>query len=270
MAYTERLTQTEYSFLEAEHLHRYAIACSLTAGKDVIDIACGEGYGSNLIARNAKSVIGVDIDQEIVDHASKKYADNQKKLIFRHGSLLKIPLDDQSVDVVVSFESIEHVEQHDLVLKEFKRVLRKNGLLVLSTPDKYYYSDISKQRNPFHIKEMYKSDLELHLAKYFKNHLLYQQRFLCGSLIRPYNSNKQDLKLYNGDFCEIQEKKINDGVYMVALASDNIVEYNETSFFDLTNLISQTQDNALARVYNSTSYKLGRKIVDVLNFFRKK
>ena len=84
-----------------EHLHRYAYACQFVEDKVVLDIACGEGYGSEMLARTAQKVYGVDIDKVTVAHAKHKY--KSKNLKFIEGSCEKIPLDDHCVDVVVSF-----------------------------------------------------------------------------------------------------------------------------------------------------------------------
>lgn len=78
--------------IRLEHLHRYLLARELVQGKDILDIACGEGYGSRLLAEVAKSVIGMDISQEAVAHARTCYlADN---LHFAQGDCARIPLRD--------------------------------------------------------------------------------------------------------------------------------------------------------------------------------
>ena len=77
------------------------------AGKDVLDIASGEGYGSAAIGQIARSVVGVDIDTASVDHANRSYG--SERVSFREGDATKLPLADGSVDVVVSFETLEHI-----------------------------------------------------------------------------------------------------------------------------------------------------------------
>jgi ubiquinone/menaquinone biosynthesis C-methylase UbiE len=267
----ERLSsESDYSFLEAEHLHRYAMACSLSKGKTVMDVACGEGYGSNLLAKHAKSVIGIDLDKSVLEGAQNKYRNINRNLTFLEGSLLSLPVGDNSMDMVVSFESIEHVENHDQVFSEFKRVLKEDGLLILSTPDKRYYTDLGGQVNPFHLKEMYRADLEKYLLKYFINHKVFQQRFYQGSLIRPYEEKSRELTIYSGDFTQVGMKSIDDGLYMIAMASDTPVVYGESSFFDLTDLIQKTADRRIDSIFNSSSYKIGRAIVNVCRIFWRK
>src|SRR5262245_34545981 len=87
-----------------EHLHRYAYAATLVQDKRVLDLASGEGYGSKLLAIGASSVIGIDIDENAVRHASEKYGGNN--LQFRSGSITAVPIhDDHSFDVIVCFEA---------------------------------------------------------------------------------------------------------------------------------------------------------------------
>ena len=114
-----------------EHLHRYGLALGLLAGKDVLDIACGEGYGSAMLAAEARSVIGIDNAAKVVAHARKTYK-KSTNLTFEVGDAKAIPLDDQSVDVVVSFETIEHLAEQDEMLAQIARVLRPGGLLIIS------------------------------------------------------------------------------------------------------------------------------------------
>ncbi|EQD40061.1 Methyltransferase type 11, partial [mine drainage metagenome] len=97
----ERFVPEVHGDIELEHLHRYLLACKAVAGKTVLDIASGEGYGSAILARTAHEVIGVDISKEAISHAQAKY--KAKNIKFRVGSCLAIPLKDTSVDVVVSF-----------------------------------------------------------------------------------------------------------------------------------------------------------------------
>jgi len=114
-----------------EHWHRYAFARRLGAGKRVLDVACGEGYGSALLAGVAGSVTGIDIDAAAVAHARQRYA-ALANVSFAEGSAATLPLPDASVDVVVSFETIEHLPRADQprMLAEIARVLTEDGVLV--------------------------------------------------------------------------------------------------------------------------------------------
>src|SRR6187431_2556894 len=92
--------------ISLEHVHRYLIARELAHNKRVLDIACGEGYGADILAGAATQVVGVDIAEKAVSHASSRYI--RPNLQFKQGTCHAIPLADSSVDLVVSFETIEH------------------------------------------------------------------------------------------------------------------------------------------------------------------
>lgn len=165
-----------------EHYLRYAVAVSLATGRDVLDCASGEGYGSALLARVARSVIGVDVSAEAVSHARAAYA--HPNLSFCEGSAAALPLPDASVDLVVSFETIEHHDQQAEMLAEFRRVLRPDGLLLLSSPDKAHFGDMFGP-NPFHFHELYRQELQDLLAVEFNNCEFYDQKTFFASVICP-------------------------------------------------------------------------------------
>lgn len=167
--------------IRLEHLHRYAFARDLTTGQDVLDIACGEGYGSAMISENAKSVTGVDIAADAIAYARQTYV--RENLTFLEGSATKIPVADASVDVVVSFETIEHLEDHEAMLAEIKRVLRPGGILVISSPNKKIYSDETGYSNPYHVKELYTEEFLALVSRYFENVRHYAQKILAASVI---------------------------------------------------------------------------------------
>ena len=126
-------------------------------GKIVLDIASGEGYGSNLISYYAEKVYGVDISESAIENAKLKYT--RSNIEFLKGSTSNIPMPNNSVDVILSFETIEHHDEHHQMMQEFKRVLKTDGVLILSSPDKLNYSDKTGHNNPYHIKELYKDEL---------------------------------------------------------------------------------------------------------------
>jgi 2-polyprenyl-3-methyl-5-hydroxy-6-metoxy-1,4-benzoquinol methylase len=139
--------------VEVEHLHRYALACLVVRDKIVLDVACGEGYGTAMLAAHAKAVSGVDISKQAVDHASLTY--RRDNVRFEVASCTQFPCKDKSVDVVVSFETIEHISEHEQMFAEIKRVLKDDGLLIMSSPDKRYYSEARNYENPFHVRELH-------------------------------------------------------------------------------------------------------------------
>lgn len=153
-----------------EHIHRYRFAAKRVRGKRVLDIACGEGYGSfGLLSAGAKSVTGVDIDERTCAHAASRYG-----IEARVGSAEDIPLDTASVDVVVSFETIEHVPNPNRFVQEISRVLTPGGLLIISTPDRDFYRFVGGQ-NPYHCSEMTKKEFQTLLGSVFPKVQLFGQ-----------------------------------------------------------------------------------------------
>jgi len=179
----ERFTPECVREIAYEHWHRYAWALPWVKGRDVLDVACGEGYGSHLLSQQAQSVVGVDLDLETIEHAKEKY--RQANLSFRVGDVLSLPIEDDSIDVVVCFETIEHVADHAGLMMEFRRVLKPDGLLLLSSPDKASYSDQTGYDNPFHVKELYREELDELLGAHFEGHRMWSQKLLFASALTP-------------------------------------------------------------------------------------
>lgn len=204
--------------IELEHWHRYLVAREVARGRDVLDIACGEGYGSFLLAGAARTVVGVDIDDQTVRHAAAEYT--RPNLRFETGSCAAIPLPDASVDLVVSFETLEHHTQHEEMLAEIKRVLRPGGVLIISTPDRYEYSDRTNFRNEYHFKELYRDEFAALLAAHFRNHAMSGQRVLYGSAILAESGGGEVLS-FDADRREGEGSKgLGRAVYLIAVASD--------------------------------------------------
>ena len=167
-----------------EHWHRYAFARRFVAGRRVLDVACGEGYGSALLSEAAASVIGVDIDADTLAHARSAYAD-RPTVQFIEGSASRLPLADGSVDVVVSFETIEHLDAEDQprMLAEFARVLTTDGVLVISSPNRPQYSDARGYVNPFHRHELDRDELVRLVEPHFPAQRWHRQRRYFGSAL---------------------------------------------------------------------------------------
>jgi SAM-dependent methyltransferase len=208
-----------------EHLHRYAFACEHVKGRDVLDIASGEGYGSEMLSRTAKHVYGVDIDEASVKHAKQKYtADN---LEYRIGSCTEIPLPDASVDIVVSFETIEHIKDHEKMIQEVKRVLRLGGVFIISSPEKNEYSEVSGNKNSFHLRELNQDEFKTLIKKHFKYSSYLGQRVLYGSSLFGIKGDISVAKTY--EFSSLPDniqaqKGISRPIYIVAICSDQKLE----------------------------------------------
>jgi GT2 family glycosyltransferase/ubiquinone/menaquinone biosynthesis C-methylase UbiE/glycosyltransferase involved in cell wall biosynthesis len=218
-----------------EHLHRYALCLEIVRDRDVLDIACGEGYGSAILAKTARSVVGVDIAEQAVDHARRAYGD-LRGLRFAAGRADAIPLPDASVDVVVSFETIEHHDRHEEMLAEIHRVLRPGGRLVISSPDRPVYSASATERNEYHVKELDRAEFEALLRRYFRHVGLSGQRIGSGSFVYPIDGTAASASYgaWSVDASGRTERGtvgLADPVYLIALCSDAPVEPLAPSVF---------------------------------------
>lgn len=178
----ERFTPECVREIWYEHWHRYAFARRFVAGKRVLDAACGEGYGSALLADVAAEVTGVDVDATAVAHATSRYA-SKTNARFERADVTRLGFENASFDVVISFETLEHLEAHDALVAGFARVLADDGLLLLSSPDKHTYSEVAGFRNEFHVRELYREELVDLLTPHFPHVRLYGQKLLFQSAL---------------------------------------------------------------------------------------
>ena len=148
------VTEENYWFRRHEVVYwRLAHAC---AGRDVLEAGCGEGYGADLIAGLARSVVALDYDEITVAHVRACYP----RVDVRRGNLASLPLRSASVDVVVNFQVIEHLWDQPQFIVECARVLRTGGLLLMSTPNRITFSPGREAPvNPFHTREFNAAEL---------------------------------------------------------------------------------------------------------------
>ncbi|MDR2172713.1 MAG: class I SAM-dependent methyltransferase [Burkholderiales bacterium] len=168
-----------------EHWHRYVFAQGFAQGRRVLDVACGEGYGSALLVTNALSVTGIDVSAETLRHAAASYGSAHSNLRFLQASAASLPLADHSIDLIVSFETIEHLPQslQAPMVEEFARVLAPGGVLILSSPNRPEYSPPGTPPNPFHIHELDRKELETLLKPFFSSQVWLSQRLWFGSTL---------------------------------------------------------------------------------------
>jgi SAM-dependent methyltransferase len=188
---TESLSFTGERFLPEregeiwyEHWHRYALARQLSQHRSVLDVACGEGYGAAMLAGKAERVTGVDISVDAIRHARSRYG-RQANLEFIAASCDRLPFPDASFDLAISFETIEHIETQQAFIAELARVLRPDGVLLLSSPNKRLYSDAHDYHNEFHVRELYRDELEELLRAAFPHRFWLGQKLLFHSAIWP-------------------------------------------------------------------------------------
>lgn len=179
----ERFTPECVREIAYEHWHRYAFVQPLAAGRRVLDAACGEGYGSALLARAGGQVLGVDIGDEAVAHARARYA-GQAGLRFEQGDATALDaLPEASFDLIVSFETLEHVHAQERMLDGFLRLLAPGAVLLVSTPDKRTHTDLGGEMNPHHVRELYRDEFEAMLAARFPARRLFAQKLLFQSAL---------------------------------------------------------------------------------------
>lgn len=203
------LQTTENLEVVLEHIHRYRSVLDIVEGKTVLDAACGTGYGTKLLSERAKKVVGIDIDAEVVKHLQKE---EMEKVSFACMPVEAMTFADNSFDVVVSFETIEHIEEtaQKAFLAEVRRVLKPGGCLIISTPNVDVLKETFKDYyNPFHVKELTRVEFFALLSQYFKYTQEYYQNVVEASCISstvesvPSNPIKAD-----------------SGKYLIAVCSD--------------------------------------------------
>lgn len=153
---------------------RYEFAARYVEGKQVLDIGCGEGYGSAMLAEKAAHVVGTDSSEEVVEYAAAKYP--LPNLEYRRMPAEKHAFPDGSFDVVVCLELIEHVENYVAVMAEMRRLLKPGGILVLSTPNKDITSPGRETPiHEFHVHEFTIPELRQLCRRYFAEVELFSQ-----------------------------------------------------------------------------------------------
>jgi 2-polyprenyl-3-methyl-5-hydroxy-6-metoxy-1,4-benzoquinol methylase len=147
----------------AFHIARYEFATKYSSGKDVADIASGTGYGTEILTRagGARSAIGVDIDAEAVRYARAMHGPPQVQ--YRCASGDSTGLADGCVDLITSFETVEHVPSDRELMIEFDRLLRPGGMLLISTPNQW-----PCQNHPTHVREYNRNSFEMLLRRHFR------------------------------------------------------------------------------------------------------
>lgn len=175
--------------LEEEHKARYEYAVTRATGLNILDVACGTGYGTYELSGRAQSAKGVDISKESIDYAKSHY--QQPNLEFIQASACDPLFPPNSFDLITSFETIEHLnqEQRQIYLANLRTWLKPEGFLMLSTPNKRVTSPYTdKPLNPFHVKEFTYHELKNELSAHFEIEQILGQRiiskFLTINIIR--------------------------------------------------------------------------------------
>ncbi len=152
----------DYLVMYYRHMAAYDFAKRYVEGKSVLEVCCGEGYGSFHLASSAGSLLAADIDRKTVATAAKKYS--RPNLTFKAFDACDMPLDSGQYDIVVGLQAIEHIENVDIFLEEIRRVLKPDGFFVFSTPNRTIRLEPGeKSYNRAHCREFSAGDLRAHM-----------------------------------------------------------------------------------------------------------
>lgn len=138
------------------HVAAYNLAAARVADNDVVDAGSGEGYGTAILARAARNVIGIEIVATVAEHARRTYRDQR----FMAADVCDTGLPGGSVDTVVSLQVIEHLPDSSRFLTEARRILRPHGELIIATPNRLTFTpDSAEPANLFHVQEFTAAEL---------------------------------------------------------------------------------------------------------------
>jgi SAM-dependent methyltransferase len=165
----EKFASKEEYLFYLRHLFAYEFSKkNISSKRFVLEVGCGEGYGTSLLSQYVIKIIGLDVDKDIVAHASKKYG--SKNCIFRLYDGVIIPYNDDTFDAVISFQVIEHIQDDVNYVSEIYRVLKRDGIFILTTPNRT--NRLKPGQNPWnktHVREYYPHELENNLRTRFSN-----------------------------------------------------------------------------------------------------
>jgi len=244
-----------------EHIHRYAFAYQFVKNKRVIDLACGEGYGSNMLAESARYVLGIDIDEQTIKHAKRKY--KRENLDFIRGDITSLPINEKDkFDVIICFEAIEHIIAQREVLREIKRLLKPEGLLIISTPNKDFFENSGFPKREFHLKELSFKEFNDLLSEYFEEIIFLGQRLYLSSIIW-YLKGKDDhvykefiISNRDGEF-SLDPTASKVPAFYIAIASNNPVAFDELQgsfLLESKNILFEKKNKLIADISQKDSY----------------
>ena len=201
----------------AEHMVRYLFAARFVRGRRVLDVASGVGYGADLLrSAGATEVVALDRSSEAVRYGEKHHSQFGPTYVL--GDVESLPLQSGQFDVVVSFETIEHVADYRRFLAEVKRALRPDGLFIVSTPNRGIYPD----GNPFHTKEFTFDEFEGALKGHFRYAKTFSQHdWIASAVFSPEEMEGSDKQIASPlSLFKAVGKAPSETLYMVSLCSE--------------------------------------------------
>jgi 2-polyprenyl-3-methyl-5-hydroxy-6-metoxy-1,4-benzoquinol methylase len=232
-----------------QRLYKAYIAAQEYIKGDVLEVGCGEGRGVEVLISQAKSFTAVDKIQSAIDTLQKKFPNG-------HFMQMNIPpfggLKDNTYDVIVSFQVIEHIEDDALYLKEIHRVLKPGGVVLITTPNR----KLSLTRNPWHIREYLAGELKALAARFFSN---VEMKGITGNtkVMEYYEQNKKSVERFTRwDFLKLQYR---------LPASVLRVPYEILNRWNRNKL--QTTDNTLVKSIHHQDYLVVNDADNALDLF---
>ena len=214
---------------EIESFHRYHAAAALCSNCRVLDAASGEGYGAAILAESAAHVTGIDRNETLIQDAAVKYP--RENLTFTAGDVTALPFQDGVFDRVISFETIEHLEDQRKFLSELRRVLKAEGVLILSSPNKTPFRARNTQENPYHINELEQTTLLELLREYFPNLTVCAQDAFYNSVISAQGDSSYFVR--DRENRVIEQRSLSAFQYTIVLASAaELPAFPSSSFVD--------------------------------------
>jgi SAM-dependent methyltransferase len=202
--------------IEAEHLTRYRWAAGVAGGKRVLDAGCGTAYGTAILGQaGAEEVLGVDIAEGVLDSVRGEMPEAVRLEV---GDLTQLELEDDSFDLIVCFEVIEHFVQPELVLDQLTRVLAPGGLMLISSPNR----GVFPPGNPHHHHEFIPAELRATLQGRFANvRLMRQQSYVTCAIFSDERFELGDERpIEDTPVTKLAADKLDHELFTLALASD--------------------------------------------------
>jgi O-antigen biosynthesis protein len=248
----ERFTASAHGQIEVEHYHRYLFSRGLCRDRDVLDVASGEGYGAAHLAQVARQVTGVEYAGPTVVNAARNFP--RANLCFIQADARSLPVRNASIDVVTSFETIEHFDRQEDFVAEVRRVLRADGCFIVSTPDREVYSLPGTAPNPFHVHEFDRAEFLDLLHRHFRYVTLIRQRPMLASALIPEEPASVAPLIFERveDAAFASDTALPSAPYLIAIASEMVPKLAPFSLLiersEVDNVRSADQEAELVRL----------------------
>lgn len=254
------------NILKNEHEDRYRFISDSLHG-NVLDLACGIGYGAEILTKNLKiqSYLGVDISSEAIEYANNTYKNNISSFI--NDSALTIDLEEKFFDFIISFETLEHIDEYQKVLKNFSKWLKHDGVLIGSIPETNWEDvcDDTYGKNHYHVVRFDIDKIKVDLESYFCNIVLFTNELAIGSLFRKLDITEIDkISLEYSSFIN----KVNGSLFFIA--SNRKVNFNKNIFYPSMCLVEYDNLKVLPQsILVSERDEYIKKLENLLEEYRK-